>query len=121
MSMPRAHILRGGLVLVAIACLAASLNFMYQAGCAGDLKTGAVGDMQKAFEIELKGVAFSWLGIAFILGALNIHRGKFLLRRVITAICAVLIGFATFTYMGVSAEWQGVRDCNAENLSSMPR
>jgi hypothetical protein len=84
---------------------------MYQAGCAGDLKTGAVGDLPRALNIETTGVLFAWLSIGFVVVAVSVHPGLLIIRRTATVICTVVLSLAVFTYLGVSAEVRGVQNC----------
>jgi hypothetical protein len=52
------------LVLASVASFALSLWFSYEAGCAGDLKTGSFGDMQRALHYD------SASGYSLVLGSL---------------------------------------------------
>ena len=87
---------------------------MYQAGCAGDLKTGALGDPSRALNIESTGVLFAWLGIGFLTIAVSVHTGLLVVRRIATVICTVVLSLAVFTYLGISAEVRGTQNCFAK-------
>ena len=87
---------------------------MYQAGCAGDLKTGSLGDPTRALNIESTGVLFTWLSIGFVAIAVSVHTGLLVIRRIATVICTVMLSLAVFTYLGVSAEVRGTQNCFAQ-------
>jgi hypothetical protein len=108
------QITRVALSLAALACLSASLYFMYQAGFAGDLKTGALGDPRRALNIESTGVLFAWLSIGFVAVAVSVHTGLVVIRRIATVICTVVLSLSVFTYLGISAEVRGTQNCFAK-------
>ena len=99
------------LVLGALACLALSLHLMYQAGCTGDPKGGALGDVPRALEIEGAAVAFGWGGLLLAaLVAAFIPRIS-ALRRGLVAVVIVVLGFVFWTCLGMNAEVRGVQAC----------
>jgi len=84
---------------------------MYQAGCAGDLKGGSLGDPNLALRIEGKGVVLGWLSVlllSIIIGTLpRLQPGL----RIAGVAVAVVIGFITITITGIQFEVWGVQSC----------
>lgn len=84
---------------------------MYQAGCAGDLKGGALGDLPRALEIEDTGIVLGWLGIALATVAVASGSGLVLQQRIAGAVAALFLGFVGFTILGIQFEVWGVQHC----------
>jgi hypothetical protein len=99
------------LVLCAGACIATSLFFMYRAGCAGDLKGGALGDPLKALAIESNGVALGWLAAVLLAAVASTLPWSHTIHRVTAVIFALVVGWGVMTISGIHFETQGVQSC----------
>jgi hypothetical protein len=99
------------IALITLAALAADLYFMHAAGCAGDLKGGAVGNPQAALALEGRSLGFMLL---FLFGSafLGYAYGRSSVGlRVVRATGTLVIAFAATLYLGIQAEVTGVQEC----------
>jgi hypothetical protein len=99
------------LLACAGALFAGSVYFMFQAGCAGDLKTGSVGDLSLALKIESKGATLGMLSVALAAASVARHKALSPVVRAIGCVAAVLVAWAVVTFVGLEAEARGVRSC----------
>jgi hypothetical protein len=97
--------------LAALACAAASLYFMYSAGCAGDLKGGSLGNLPLALKTESMGILLAWVGIALATLAAAARRGLVLQQRIARVLAVLFLGAVALTIMGIQLEFWGVQHC----------
>ena len=99
-----------GLFTIAICSFISALYFTFQAGCAGDVKTGALGNPSLALEIESS--AFSIMFLGLVLGAVAIAlRTSGWALRVANGLGFVTIGFILFWLLSLRLESFGVHSC----------
>jgi len=97
------------LALSSAVCIAAWCWLLFQAGCAGDLKTGIYGDPLRALEFERAAVPFLFL--SFVAGVASIAslRPIELLQRVLWAVGLVFFGLPAAWLFGPQFEGWGVQ------------
>ncbi|WP_148665139.1 hypothetical protein [Diaphorobacter nitroreducens] len=96
---------------VGIFASAASLYFAYQAGCAGDLKGGTLGDPQQALHYEGLSTE-SMLLTLFCFAALPILAPfKGTAKRALASTAIFLIALVVLILGGIQAEITGVQQC----------
>lgn len=90
---------------------AAYLYFAYQAGCAGDLKGGTLGDPQQALHYE--GLSTGPLLLALLcFAALPIFASfKGAAKRALASTAIFLIAFVALILGGIQVEVTGVQQC----------
>ena len=99
-----------GVFALAICSFIYALYFSFQAGCAGDLKSGTLGNPSLALEIENS--AFSIMFFGLVLGAFAIVlRTSGLAQRVANGLGFVIIGFVLFWLLSWQLEAFGVHSC----------
>ena len=104
----RIHI---GLVLVSVLGIALSFALLFQAGCTGDPKTGALGNPVRSLELE--GFALlPFLG-GLIAGAASVVKGFSATpsRRAANALAFVIFGGGLLWLLGIQFEAWGVQSC----------
>jgi hypothetical protein len=74
-ALPWARWLFVSLVIATMASLAAALVFAYESGCAGDLKAGTWGDMQRALQFDSDSGVALMLTFVFVTAAV-VARGR---------------------------------------------
>jgi hypothetical protein len=86
---------------------------LFQAGCAGDSKTGALGDPARALELESTSLLPFLVGL--IAGASLVARalGSTLTQRTANPLAFVIFGGSLLWLLGVQFEAWGVRSCLA--------
>lgn len=84
---------------------------MYEAGCAGDLKTGSYGDMAEALRLETRAAGAA--GVGAILAALVAGTLPRLgpIRRFFGASSVIVVSNVFFLFGGVYFETSGVQAC----------
>jgi hypothetical protein len=84
---------------------------MYQAGCAGDLKTGSYGDMAEALRLETRAAGFAGMGaILAVIVAVSLPRlGS--VKKIVGAASVVVVSYIVFLFCGVYFETAGVQTC----------
>jgi hypothetical protein len=102
---------RLALAVLSVLLGAAFCYFMFQAGCAGDLKSGILGDRALALQMESKGVVLGRAAVLVMTVASATRRGDDLMVRSGKAAAALLLGWALMTYLGLSYEVRGVQSC----------
>lgn len=104
-------LIRAAFVLGAMACFGMAMASMYEAGCAGDLKTGSYGDMAEALRLETRAAGVA--GIGAILAALVAGTLPRLvpIRRFFGAASVILVSYVFFLFGGVYFETSGVQAC----------
>jgi len=55
-------LVRAAFVLGAMTCFGMAMAAMYEAGCAGDLKSGSYGDLAEALRLEARAACFAEAG-----------------------------------------------------------
>lgn len=99
-----------GLFGLAVCCFISALYFSFQAGCAGDVKTGTLGNPLLALEIEGKAFSIMFLGLA--LGASAIaFRTSGRPQRIANGLGFLIIGFILFWLLSWQLEALGVQSC----------
>lgn len=100
-----------GLLLGAVICLFLSVALSFRAGCAGDMKTGAVGDIQLAMQ-------FGTAAIVAMLAGMSLGAAAFLVRSDVVLSQRSAHALAWFCFSGVftwlaafQAEVWGVQSC----------
>ena len=95
---------------LAICSFITALYFSFQAGCAGDVKAGALGNPSLALQIE--NAAFFTMFIGLVLGAFAIAlRTSGVAQRVANGLGFVIIGFILFWLLSWQLETFGVQSC----------
>ena len=104
-------LVRAAFVLGAMTCFGMAMASMYEAGCAGDLKTGSYGDMAEALRLEAR--ASSVAGVGAILAALVAGTLPRLgsIGRVSSAASVIVVSYIFFLFLGVYFETSGVQSC----------
>lgn len=103
--------LRIVLWLSAAACVALSLLFMFNAGCAGDVKGGTLRDIEKAMDREGSGVLIGWLGLAIASTATACTQSFSPGQRIGLATAIGVMGLVALTILGIQFEVWGVQSC----------
>lgn len=99
-----------GVFALAVCSFIYSLYLSFQAGCAGDVKTGAIGNPSLALEVENS--AFSIMFLGLVLGAFAIaFRTTGVAQRVTNGLGFVIIGFILFWLLSLQLESYGVHSC----------
>jgi hypothetical protein len=99
-----------GLFTLAISSFFSALYFSFQAGCAGDVKTGAFGNSSLALEIENSAFYFMFFGL--VLGALaTTLRTSAVAQRFANVLGFVVIWFILFWLVSSHIEALGVQSC----------
>jgi hypothetical protein len=99
------------LLLVATLASIAGFHFAYQAGCAGDLKTGTLGNPQSALRYE--GLSSGTMLIALLCLTTTpffAMRGG-LLKQVLAATAIFFVLLAVLVVGGIQMEYIGVQKC----------
>ncbi|WP_374347794.1 hypothetical protein [Chitinimonas sp.] len=99
------------LAISIVASFAASMWFSYLAGCAGDLKGGALGDPQRALEIESNAALLGWLSVLLAAGLFGSLPRLHISQRFGAAILSICVGLIAITLLGIEFEGNGVRAC----------
>ncbi len=100
-------LIRSAILLGAIACFGMAMASMYEAGCAGDLKTGSYGDMADALRLETRAAGFAILA-ALVAGSLP-RLGP--IKRIVGAASVIVVSYIVFLFCGVYFETSGVQAC----------
>jgi len=99
-----------GVFALAFCSFISALYFSFQAGCAGDVKSGALGNPSLALEIENS--AFSFMFFGLVLGAFAIAlRTSGVPQRVANGLGFIVIGFVLFWLLSWQLEALGVHSC----------
>ena len=99
-----------GFFAVAVCCFISALYFSLQAGCAGDLKTGAFGNPSLALATENNACSIMFLGL--VVGAFSVVlRTSGTAQRVTNVLGFVIIGFILFWLLSWQLETFGVHLC----------
>jgi hypothetical protein len=93
------------LVALSVLCLALSYWLQFRAGCAGDVKSGALGDPQRALQLEYIAFPFFLLAVGAGVAVLLLY------GRLAIASAFFLIGGPLMWYLGVQLEVWGVQHC----------
>ena len=104
-------LIRAAFVLGAMACFGMAMDSMYEAGCAGDLKTGSYGDMAEALRLETRAAGVA--GVGAILAALVAGTLPRLgpIRRFFGVASVIVVSYVFFLFGGVYLETSGVQAC----------
>jgi len=95
---------------LAICSFISALYFSFQAGCAGDLKSGALGNPSLALEME--NTAFSIMFLGLVLGAFAITLSTSgVAQRVANGLGFIIIGFILFWLLSWQLGALGVHSC----------
>jgi|SRR5690606_35409047 len=99
------------LLSVAMLASAAYLYFAYQAGCAGDLKGGTLGDPQEALRYE--GLSTGPLFFALFCFAASPLVAPFggIAKRVLASAALFLVALVALIFGGIQVEIMGVQQC----------
>jgi hypothetical protein len=100
-----------GLSLLAFICLVASMCLSYQAGCAGDAKTGNFGNPIRALEIENSSISALFSGLFLGAFAITLRSSKAFSRRVANGLAFAVFGFIGFWLLTLQLEVWGVKSC----------
>jgi len=84
---------------------------MYEAGCTGDPKSGTLGDIPRALEIENGAASFEWSGVLLAALISAVVPRVTAPQRVLCAVVISFLSFALLTCMGASLEVRGVQTC----------
>jgi hypothetical protein len=89
--------------------MAMSLLILFRAGCAGDVKTGSLGDPRQALQLEGYGLIAALVSTAlstaeFVLTSKTVHRTSY-------AIAFALFSLVCWWIVGIQVEIQGVQSC----------
>ncbi len=104
-----------GLALVSFWACRLTLLTSYEAGCAGDTKGGAVGNINLALELE--GISFGYsllvsLSMAILIAlTFNIRW----LHRIIIMVAVVLVVQVGFFFVGSHVQTAGLMDCHYDS------
>ena len=99
-----------GVFALAICSFIYALYLSFQAGCAGNVKTGALGNPSLALEIE--NTAFSIMFLGLVLGAFSIaFRNSSVAQRFRYGLGFVIISFILFWLLSLQLETFGVHSC----------
>lgn len=86
-----------------------SLIILFQAGCAGDVKTMALGDVRRALQLEGYGIGAALVSAGLSAAAfIQISQSP---RRVPQAITFALFLFVCLWIAGMEMETQGIQSC----------
>jgi hypothetical protein len=96
---------------LAIAALAASFGLLFKAGCAGDLKTGSIGEPVAALYYEGLALPLFLLGLLGVAVFLFIRPQLALQYRVAHALAFILFGGFALWLIGIQFETWGVQQC----------
>lgn len=105
----RAPYLLVGSWALAILSMAMSLVIFFHAGCTGDVKTLALGDVRRALQLENYAILMAMLSV--ILSAVAFCQTSKSGQRTVLAGALVLFLFLSLWVVGVQVEAQGVRSC----------
>ena len=87
------------------------MHYMFQAGCAGDLKGGSLGDMQLAQDREATATLLAWGSILAGVVAIALRKSLDALRRFGVGLLFFVFGFVVLTLAGIQFEVWGVQAC----------
>jgi len=109
LSVPRQPYVRMGLWAAATVGIVISLLISFQAGCTGDVKTMAAGDVGRALQLEE--YAFVMALVSAVLGAAAFCQTLSSAYRDILGCVFAFFLFACLWVAGMQAELQGMRSC----------
>jgi len=113
--LPTLHDRRAVLTFVASGAatlaVALSLALAFRAGCAGDAKSGALGDPAMALRIEDAAAVCGWLGIGFAILAVLCAKRRSMIRSLAIAVALGLLGSLGLMLAGMQLEIWGVSYC----------
>lgn len=87
------------------------MHYMFQAGCAGDLKEGSLGDFQLAQERESLGVLIAWAAMACGVAEILLRRTLNSVQRFGVALLFFVFALIALTVAGIQFEVWGVQAC----------
>lgn len=96
----------------AVITYAIFLWLMYKSGCAGDMKTGAYGDIAKALELENKAFLSLYASALFILIAYIVASKRHIAVRISSGVAIGMVYFLFALYTGGSVQIDGISICN---------
>jgi hypothetical protein len=99
------------LVALSLASLALSFWLLFRAGCAGDLKGGALGDPKRALELEYAALPCFFLGVVAGITCIALVRQLPVRQRIGLVGGALLIGVPALWLLGIQFEVWGVQYC----------
>lgn len=88
---------------------AMSLFIMFQAGCAGDVKSGSLGDAGRALQLEGYGIVTALVSAGLSVAALVLTSKS--VHRVTQAIAFATFFFVCLWIVGIQVEISGVQSC----------
>ena len=94
-----------------MAFVGVAFAFLFKAGCAGDLKTGSLGDPIRALQFESVAFLFFMFGLVFGAGACAARLGVALHNRMAHAIGFIIFGGLFLWLVGIQFEVWGVQHC----------
>jgi|SRR5215467_2541024 len=103
---------RSILGVLSLVSLAISFWLLFRSGCAGDLKTGSLGDPHLALELEKAALPFFVFGLICPLALIALLRHLSVQRRIAIAAAIVLLGVPVLWLVGVQFEVWGVQHCS---------
>lgn len=95
----------------ALVCFVASYWFAFQAGCAGDPKTGTLGNPVRALEIEAQSVSFFLLGLLAVVALIALRRGVALHDRIKYSLAFLFLGSPLLWLLAIQVELWGTKQC----------
>jgi hypothetical protein len=98
-----------GLRLIFVIGAALSLFAMFQAGCAGDLKGGSLGDPKRALELE--GISLFPLLLSAVSGGAAIGLTSQSVNRVAHGVAFAILTLICLWLAGMQFETWGVQSC----------
>jgi len=99
--------------ILSAVCLCADLVFAYKAGCTGDLKGGAAGDIQKALTYESLGLPFLLLGVLFASSAASMIGNFRPAFRILQGSATFIVVLILTLFAGMQIEIWGNQPCLA--------
>jgi hypothetical protein len=103
--------IRWGLWLFGFTCVAAGLAFMFRAGCAGDLKSGSLGDFQTALDLEGSAECFAWGALLTFAIALSIQPNLSPVQRMVGPFVMLPFGYIVIVVASIQFQVWGVQAC----------
>ncbi|MGE3831785.1 MAG: hypothetical protein AB7F76_12395 [Parvibaculaceae bacterium] len=103
-----------GLALCAVGAIAAGLVLAFMAGCAGDTKSVAYGDVYRAMELESMSFTWSFFGLAAAVVAMTMayyKRSQNVLGSVAVFFGTPVAGFILLFIASGEIETNGVKYC----------
>jgi hypothetical protein len=104
MPLTTAYRYRPLLLGLSLVSLALSFWLLFRAGCAGDLKTGSLGDPQRALDLEYVALPFFLVGVVAATASIAMRSGGL-------AVAALLLGGPLLWLLGIQFEVWGVQQC----------